>query len=255
MTITISDPFRIEVKAPPALFVTFASSVTEGGLVLQAAAPSRATLVNIGRDGPTAVRLHTEPGDNNLFGSGDSERCDLTSDQPTTDGFEGREHWWAHSILFPTDYIDPPAGDFAVVFDFHNTTAGPGQANFNVDAMPATQPFLDRPTGLNFRGYGGSFSSPIEFKAPIGPIVRNVWYDFVYNVRWSSSSDGFFKAWVNGALKLDHPGPTLYAGQGVYFKLANYHSPFGLPSSVIHDRIIRGATWQEVSLTPLEGVS
>ena len=59
----------------------------------------------------------------------------------------------------------------------------------------------------------------------------------------------------NGVLKLDHRGPTLYAGQGVYLKLANYHSAFGSPSSVIHDRIIRGTTWRDVSLTPLQGVS
>jgi hypothetical protein len=40
----------------------------------------------------------------------------------------------------------------------------------------------------------------------------------------------------------------------VYLKLANYHTAFGQSSSVIHDRVIRGTTWQAVSLTPLEGV-
>ena len=62
------------------------------------------------------------------------------------------------------------------------------------------------------------------------------------------------KAWVNGVLKLDHHGPTLYQDYGVSLKLANYHPAFGQSSSVIHDRVIRGTTWQAVSLTPLEGV-
>ena len=235
---------------------TFAKSPTDCGFSEQAKVPGRATLVNVARDGATGVRLHTESGDNNVAGSGDSERDDLSLSQLLTDGFQGQEHWWAHSILFPSDYVDPPSADggWGVVFDFHNTTAGPGQANFHVDAMPATQPFADRRTGLWFRGYGGSASTPVEFNSYIGPVARNVWYDFVYHVKWSSGSDGFFKAWVNGVLKLNHVGPTLYTDQGVYLKLANYHSPFGLPSSVVHDRIIRGTTWQDVSLTPLEGV-
>lgn len=78
----------------------------------------------------------------------------------------------------------------------------------------------------------------------IGKIVRNAWYDFVYHVKWSSGSDGFFNAWVNGVQVLAHTGPTLYEGTdgttlGCYLKLANYHDAFGQPTSVIHDRVIR----------------
>jgi hypothetical protein len=62
------------------------------------------------------------------------------------------------------------------------------------------------------------------------------------------------QAWVNGVKKLDHRGPTIYAGDVCYLKLANYHSPFGQASAVIHDRVIRGSTWQAVSRTTLEGV-
>ena len=54
--------------------------------------------------------------------------------------------------------------------------------------------------------------------------------------------------------KKDYSGPTLCSGQGCYLKLANYHTPFGKPSSVIHDRVIRGTAAATVSLTPLEGV-
>jgi hypothetical protein len=51
---------------------------------------------------------------------------------------------------------------------------------------------------------------------------------------------------------MDYSGPTLYPGQGCYLKLANYHTPFGKPSSVIHDRVIRGTAAGAVSPVPLE---
>src|SRR5258706_588246 len=81
------------------------------------------------------VRLHTRPGDSNVAGSGRAERNDLALSQGTTDCYEGREQWWAHSILFPDDYVDPPKSsekswNWAVVFDFHNANPGGGQANF-----------------------------------------------------------------------------------------------------------------------------
>jgi len=195
------------------------------------------------------VRLHTEPGDSNVNNSGTAERDDLSTSQSATDCYEGHEQWWAHSILFPDDYVIPPAGatwNWGVVMDFHHT--GPtGQANFQVVSLP---------TGLVFQGFGGptvanSPSDPGFYGASIGPVTKNAWYDFVYHVKWSSGSDGYFYAWVNGVQKLAHTGPTLYSGQGCYLKLANYHTAVGLPVSVIHDRVIRGTSAAAVALTPL----
>jgi len=253
-------------------FCSFPSAVTDCGFGEEAKAPGRAgvvssALVNVvaglahmgsvlGRDGSSSVRLHTEPGDANVDGSVDNERNDLLLSQVQTDCFEGREQWWAHSVLFPDDYVDPPPStastwNWATVFDFHNTTPGPGQVNFQLNAWPATAISPDRPTGLAFQVAYGDFANPTLKRFPIGPLVRNVWYDFVYHVKWSSSSDGFITAWVNGARKMEYSGPTLYAGQGCYLKLANYHTPFGKASSVIHDRVVRGTGPSAVSLTPL----
>ena len=70
------------------------------------------------------MRLLTVPGDSRIAGSGDAERTDLALSTAATDCIEGREHWWAHSILFPDDYVDPPMSsastwNWATVFDFH----------------------------------------------------------------------------------------------------------------------------------------
>jgi Polysaccharide lyase len=263
---------------PPApavtFFCSFAASPSDCGFGEQAKSPGRARVVSgalvgviaglthiglesMGRDGPTSVRLHTEPGDSNVAGSLDNERNDLSLSQAASDCFEGREHWWAHSVLFPDDYVDPPqstgsAWNWATVFDFHNTAPGAGQPNFQVIAWPATAISGDRPTGLGFQIAYGNQANPTMQRFPIDPLVRNMWYDFVYHVKWSSGPGGFFTAWVNGAKKMDYSGPTLYPGQGCYLKLANYHTPFGKPSSVIHDRVIRGAAAGAVSPVPLE---
>jgi len=211
-------------------------------------APGRAVVVNVGRDGGTGLRLHTEPGDNNVAGSGTNERNDVAL--LVTDGVQGREQWWAHSILFPDDFA---SGSWATVFDFHHTGNQPGQPNFQIFVGPGGF--------LTFGGQGGpvvvsdAVGNQFTYGANIGPLVKNVWYDFVYHVKWSANSDGFFKAWINGALWVDHHGPTLYQGLEVYLKLANYHGAVGQSNSVIHDRVIRGTTWQAVSLTPLEGVT
>jgi len=219
--------------------------------------PGRASLVNYGREGGTAVRLHTEPGDNNVTSSGSLERNDLWVDQATTDCYEGREQWWAHSILFPDDFA-MPTWHMYVIFDFHNSGSGPWQANFHLNFAPGAD--STQPGNLVMRGYGGVNSGDGQFTATIGQVTKNVWYDFVYHVKWSSGSDGYFDAWVNGARVLSHRGPTLYAGQGCYLKLANYHVPIantgslGPASSVIHDRVVRGSTALSVSSGPLEGV-
>jgi len=181
--------------------------------------------------------------------------------QAATNGYEGQEGWWAHSVLFPDDFA-MPTWQMYVVADFHNSGSGPWQANFHLNFAPGAD--ITQPGNLIMRGYGGVNSGDGQFTATIGQVTKNVWYDFVYHVKWSSGSDGYFDAWVNGVKKLSHRGPTLYSGQGVYLKLANYHTPVCDPypacvgthsaSSVIHDRVIRGSTALSVSSGPLEGV-
>jgi Polysaccharide lyase/Bacterial Ig domain/Carbohydrate binding module (family 6) len=257
---------QIQLSATPtpdpsavAFFCTFPLSPADCGFGEQSAVPGRATIASLGRDGLTSVRLHTEPGDSNVAGSGVNERDDLSISQQASDCYEGREQWWAHSILFPDDYVDPPTStdttwNWAVVFDFHNSSPGAGQANFQINAWPVSALYSDRPTGLGLQIAYGDQANPTVQRFPLGPIVRDTWYDFVYHVKWTSAADGYFTAWLNGAKVMDYQGPTLYAGQGCYLKLANYHTPFGQPSSVIHDRVIRGSTAAAVALTPLEGV-
>jgi Polysaccharide lyase/Carbohydrate binding module (family 6)/Putative Ig domain len=254
-SLPLPDPSTVAFACP------FVGLFGDCGFQEQAKVPGRAGLTNLARDGASSIRLHTEPGDNNVAGSDTMERDDLWLSQAATDGYEGHEAWWAHSILFPDDFTVPTWHPY-VVFDFHNTAPGAWQANFHVAFQP--QADISKPGVLSFIGYGGVNSGDGRYTATIGPVQKNVWYDFVYHVRWSSGPDGFFEAWVNGAKKLSHQGPTLYAGQGVYLKLANYHVPVCDPypacigthsaTSVIHDRVIRSSAPAAVAAGPIEGV-
>src|SRR5947199_251673 len=225
----------------------FTNSPTDCGLFLQAAASTRATLVGPGRDGPTAVQLTTQPGDINIAGSGANERADLTRSPSSTYCNQGQDEWWAHSLMFPPGYVPPPVAavwNWGALFDFHNSSPGGGQPNFMVYATP---------TGLELHMAGGANtvnlpSDPGYYSIAIGPITKNVWYDFVYHVKWSSGSDGLFQAWLNGRQVMNYSGPNLYVGQSCYLKLANYHTPLGVPISVIHSRVVRGTTQADVQI-------
>ena len=241
-------------SSPSAAFVcTFANGATDCGFREQAKVPGRATMVNIGRDGGTAVRLHTEPGDDSVNGSGTWERNDLILGPSSGYCNEGQDEWWAHSVLFPSDYVFPPGPGAGIVMDFHHNSSS-GQANFELQTIPGI--------GLRLRGYGGATINGGQYQAVIadpygaavGNVARNVWYDFVYHVKWSSGSGGKMEAWLNGRKVMTYNGPTLYTGISCYLKLANYHAAFGQASSVIHDRIVRGTSAAAVALTPLEGV-
>ena len=277
--VTSSAPVSITIK-------NSTTAVTPGGTVLyscmfpgawstcgfseQAKVSGRATVLSWGRGGSRAVRLHTEPGDNNVAGSGTHERDDLSSggSQSTVGAVgEGKSYWWAQSVMFPSDFYNPPISidtwNWYAIFGWHHT-GSTGQGNFSLFAYPDTATSSDRPTGLVFRICGGSTVITDALKCnltPIGKHEKNVWYDFVYHVKWSSGTDGYIDVWLRkgdesiGRKVVTYRGPTLYTGMSAYLKLANYHTPHNIATSVIHSRVIRGTTWNAVSMMPLEGIS
>lgn len=211
----------------------------------------RSSLVTTSRVGGYGVRLRTEPGDDNVNGSGAWERNDLQ--KPADSGYcnEGQEEWWAVSVLFPSDYVMPASGQGGVIVDFHHTGSS-GVPNFGVEVRGES--------GMRISGYGGSVNGG-QYRAQIADpwgavnnVTRNVWYDFVFHIKWSAGSGGFAEAWLNGKKVLTHAGATLYTGQSCYLKLANYHAPSGKASSTIFDRVVRGTSAADVAITALEGV-
>lgn len=224
-----------------------------GPYFIQARQPTRVSRINtVARDGQWATRLFTAGGDTGISGSGSWERCDLRLSQEYTDGYKGREYWWAHSVFFPSDFDFPP--DRGLVFDFHHT-GSTGSAPFNTA--------VQRQSGvLKWRldNYGGSPGAN-RHGVWLDEIQKNIWYDWVYRIKWDDGAAGITQAWlrIDNAVQytkvLDYTGPNMFAGQGVYLKLANYHSTNGIGSAVIHDRIRCGVTPYSVAMVTLEGVA
>ena len=211
-------------------------------------APRRSSIVSTARSGSYAVRLHTEPGDDNVHSSGTWERDDLTLGPDASYCNPWQEEWWAHSVMFPDDF----AYSFGVVIDFHDNASG-GSPNFSLMTTPGglRLSVFGGPT-LNEGRYDAYITDP--YGAATGSITKNKWYDFVYHVKWSENADGLTEAWLNGVKVMSYSGANLYTGINCYLKLANYHEPVGVPSSIIHDRVVRGTSASAVALTPLQGL-
>ena len=228
---------------------TFGSSWAACGFTAQAKSSARITTTVV--SGVSGVRLETLPGDQGVAGSGRAERADLALSPQETGCSSGAEQWWSHALLFPDDYTLPVASavdpwPWGVVFDFHHT-GSEGQANFEID-VAGKPPELQLSISAGPVVSSGAPGSPTRH-FPVGPITRNHWYEFVYHIRWSSGRDGFFDAWIDGRNVLAYRGPTLYAGQGCYLKLANYHTPVGRPVAVIHARLARAPTREALGLS------
>lgn len=228
-------------------------------LTLQAGDPSRATLVDVARTGGKALKLTTQTGDTNVAFSGLLRRCDVYASIPgTADPVlygEGATMWVNHSVMFPDDFQAPRWHPYTV-FDFHDlsnvSAAGGGNFHLNfqkVGEAAHVDDFATAPGVLRLQWYAGDPLAPTERHVLLDWITRNVWYDFVHHVRWSSTNHGFWHSWVNGVRVASYVGPTMFAGDPVYLKLANYHLPvsdaeiaaFGWSatpaSSVIHDLV------------------
>src|SRR5436305_5295468 len=240
-------PASAQISPSAAWSCEFANSATDCGFYLQTAAWKRAAVVGAGRDGSTAIELTTHLGDSDIAGSDSNERADLALSPSSRYCNQGQDEWWAHSLMFPPGYVPPPVAavwNWGALFDFHNSSPGGGQPNFMVYATP---------TGLELHMAGGANtvnrpSDPGYYSIAIGPITKNVWYDFVYHVKWSSGSDGLFQAWLNGRQVMNYSGPNLYVGQSCYLKIANYHTELGLPVSVVHSRVVMAHTQADVQI-------
>lgn len=215
--------------------------------------PSRASIITgISRSGSRALRLHTEPGDNNVHGSGTWERDDMVKPPDASYCNEGQDEWWAFSVLFPDDYSFPAPGQGGVIVDFHHNADG-GLPNLGLEVRGES--------GMRISGYGGPTINGGQYRTQIADpwgatnnVTHNVWYDFVFHMKWSSGGDGVSDIWLNGKKVQSYSGATLYSGISCYLKLADYHDPTGQPSSTIFDRVLRGASAADVALGALEGV-
>ena len=191
------------------------------------------------RQGRYAGRFEVRSGDNNVAGSGSGERSEVLVTTSLTDGYEGREAYWAWSTYFPQTF-DSPSGGWNAFTQFHHS-GSTGQVNVHFAVNDKTR--------IGLRVLGGDPSSPVRKDFTLASLERGRWYDFVLHVKWSSNpSVGFVETWVNGQLVVPKTfTPTLYPGQGVYAKQGYYRSAYAGTTVLYHDGMRRGSTYDEVA--------
>lgn len=240
----------------PVRVFSWENSATEGGAWrVQARATTRAYLVPTARHLTRAVALRTESGDNNVSGSGASERCDLYPEWQTLVR-PGDEQWWAHSLMFPRLGSDqfrfPLSSGFMVVYQWH-AAAGGTQPTFAIIVTPG-----NRSLQLRVNGTGGEKARVFPFGSQ--EIQYNVWYDFIEHFVWHpTDGQALTECWLRigtqqtGTKILTETGANMFSGDsGNYLKPSNYHTAFGDSCTVYHDRVIWGNTQASVEWFPLD---
>jgi hypothetical protein len=203
------------------------------------AVPGDATVTpGFARQGRYAARFVVRPGDNPIRSSG--ERAEVYRSTGET---AGTESWWGWSTYFPAAF-NPNPDSFWNIFTQWHTTANNGQSNLNFEVNTQTSPWT-----IQLRTFGGDIDTN-QHRFALAALERDRWYDFIVHVRWAPDDSGFVEVWLNGANVLPRTSiPTIYRGLGVYLKQGFYRGASGLTTTLYHDGMRRGDSYDAVTST------
>jgi hypothetical protein len=152
------------------------------------------------RAGQQAIQFDVGPRDTIGKTSPRAELVKLTRES------EGTERWYRWSTFFPTDFPTSNPNAFVTWTQWRASDESDSYSNF----MLWGNELQLRLNGIHWRE----------------PLVKGVWHDIVYHVKWSSNPDvGFIELWFDGRHVLPPKSMrTLKAGTTNYFKQGLYHS-------------------------------
>ena len=238
-----------------------------------------------GRDGTNAIRFTTQDVDDNVHGSGTRERSmiQLPDNGIPYGGFQGDEQWWAHSLFLPNDWVMPTGVQDDMMIMQWNSLSIPGNpaqgpdagisifnqggsdAHIVIDAWAVGAPSPSATNGGNQYWYQEGNGGTNTGNCILDNVQRNVWYDFVHHIRWSANGDAFQEIWLKvgdgpyrKVLEKFNISTLMSTSHNTYLSIGLYHSPVAGPSSVVHDRIRFGTSFEAVAVPgfpkPLGGV-
>lgn len=206
------------------------------------------------RKGRHAVRVTLAPGDI----AASKERAELKVGDREIErvhGSQGGEMWYGWSVLIPADYADPPGEQFQILAQWHHRPAEgakPGEErSHHVTGPPPLTLHLDFYEHRHLLSLIGR-TSPKEPRRTLGarPIRKGAWIDLVFHVRWSTGSDGFVEAWMDGQPLTPGKvrGATMYSSASNYLRLGLYRGK-GVPTTnhVFFDEVRIGDSYQAVA--------
>jgi len=199
------------------------------------------------RFGTTSERFEVRKGD---CGGNDCTRPDGVHErsevaQIAIQNYEGDEYWYGWSFYVPADFTDATSFNKFLIL---------GQFQQSPSYKPAF--LFVKQSGGDFQGLSANVGSPQLWQLVTDANFRGRWHDVVVHAKWSATSGGFFKVWINGELKVDRVGPNrspnddfVYAKHGVY-------RPADIPEDVhtviYFDEVRRGTRREDVDILILE---
>jgi len=200
------------------------------------------------RQGQHAARFELRTGDR-VSGGWRAELRDLNNAVPNT------VVWYSLSTLIPDDFPDEPENSF-VLIQWHDQKVP--WNNPEGHSPPLASRYrngrLDITLRHAFQGQkpGENGRERILYSHPDLP--RGVWFDMVYQVKWSPVASGpdtgFVRAWMNGEQVVDYTGPVGYFDDlGPYVKFGIYaRHDVKQPHVVYHDSYHRGNDYDAVCI-------
>lgn len=238
---------------------------------------SRIALTDIARNGGKGLKFTTQELDDCVHSSRPRERSMANLSEAATGATQGVEQWWAHSVYFPQDFVMPPGNWRDSLFlQFHHNAAGCSSPcpipNISLELFnqPGSAPRMviraraHGKNGLKSDGRQYTYSVPgarnIDGQCIEDNPVKGVWYDFVHQIRWSATGDGFHRIWMRKAgapvrkvLERRNISNLYETTNPAYLSVGTYHDPLpDVASSVIHDRYRRGNSFAAVAMPDFE---
>lgn len=164
-----------------------------------------------------------------------------------------KEIYYGWSVKIPEDYIESSywqvIGQFHDQPDFEN---GETWDNYPANSPPVSMIYKNGKIGITVCIPYGNGVEVISER----PIVKGQWTDVILQIYWSTSSNGYIKAWINDIPMTDNSGTitqynfrNLYNNSGNYFKIGLYRSNDIKTRNVVYfDEIKSGLTYEDVKI-------
>ena len=161
-----------------------------------------------------------------------------------------REVYYGWSIKIPDDYAE--SSDWQCIGQFHD------QPDTSIGETWATYPAHSPPLAYNYKQnkiqIAGSLPANSTNVLCETTLTKGVWHDIVTRVYWSTGSDGYVEAWIDGVPFTPSNGtdnrfywPNLYNNAGNYLKIGLYRSTaITTENSVYFDEIKSGSSYDAV---------
>ena len=176
------------------------------------------------RYGKRSEKFDVRPGDCGITKNGgwndcenDRERTEMSS-HGTLKYHSGDEYWYRWSLFLPKDHTN--LYPVKVTFAEFKHIGCPDPMFQLLEARMKS----DKGELMAYFSSADKLSGELWSMNELTRDYKGKWNDFVVHAKWSHSENGWFKVWVNGELKLDYAGKTLYCFRGIYFKYGVYRA-------------------------------